>query len=94
MGKEFDIEEIARRYDKNIFLVYYDEALTNRNFIIKLRALLANKQLSLEELKTQIILLDDELKIQHSENFKKHFLSNNNATTPKSCEENCPQKQE
>lgn len=73
MEKEFDFEEAARRCDKNIFMVYYDEALTNRNFIIKLRKILELKEMDQNLLITEIISLNEELKIQQEENLKKHF---------------------
>lgn len=71
---EIDFEEAARNCDKEIFMMYYDEAQIGRNFILKLRKLLNNKKLTLEEFKEEVTHLNTKLKIRHQRFLQKHLL--------------------
>jgi hypothetical protein len=74
MEEKFDFIEVARRCDKNAFMIYYDEALTNRNFVIKLRTLI-DDNLPLNVFEEKVKSLNEALKVQQHENYLKHFPS-------------------
>jgi hypothetical protein len=73
MEEEFDFEEAARLCDKNISMMYYDEAVLGRNFIIKIRKLLKNRHLSPDELKVEVGRLNSKLKVHQKKFLEKHL---------------------
>lgn len=73
MDEEFDFEEAARMCDKDISMMYYDEAILGRNFIIKLKKLIKNSKLSSEEFKIEVGRLYSKLKVRQSKFYEKHL---------------------
>jgi|GEM_PF-6822270 len=73
MEELFDYSEVTRRIDKNSFMVYYDQSKTYLNFVIKVRELLENCEISKETFRDKIELLNGELKRQEKELFIKHY---------------------
>lgn len=72
---KINIDEAIRITDKNAFMVYYDYALTYRNYIFKIRELIkcnSDPQNLYDELiRFETELRNDELKII-SKHFKNH----------------------
>lgn len=73
MENEFDFEEISRRCDKETFILYFDEALTYRNYILNIKKILKDENLSPESVINRIKALNEDLKLQYKKIFMKRF---------------------
>lgn len=70
---DFDFEEAMLFCDKNISMMYYDEAIMNRNFIIKIRKLIKLNNLTSDEFRIEVGRLHSKLKIRQQKFLQKHL---------------------
>jgi hypothetical protein len=73
MEEKFDFEEAARECDKGIFMMYYDEALINRNFILKIRKLLKSEKITPDIFKGKVLFLNAKLKVKQFKHYQRHL---------------------